>query len=72
MPPSTLEINLEALRKATGGVRFEFPREPASSSGVDSVTRFYHLLLLECCERMTVTEFRNAVSVAREQVRKPV
>ncbi len=64
MTPAPLDKNLDALHRATSEVRSEF-------SGHDVVKRFFHLLLLECAERMTAAEFRQSIEIARQQLRKP-
>lgn len=63
-----LDANLDALNKATTQVR----AESRDDGDRRTVQRFFHLLLMECAERMTVAEFRKSIEVAREQLRKPI
>ena len=62
-----LDRNLDALQNATGEVRTEFARMDSA----DTVKRFFHLVLMECAERMTNRDFRRAIDIAREQLRRP-
>ena len=71
MTDSTLDLNLQELTRATTAVRMEAAAQ-TDSSRTTSVHRFFHLLLLECAERMTPQDFRHAIEIAREQLRKPL
>jgi hypothetical protein len=70
---TVLDRNLDALQLETSRVFQEFgPGQNVGKFGdVDTVRRFYHLLLMECAERMTAMDFAQCVSVAREQMRRP-
>ncbi len=69
MPTTDLDRNLVQLSQATGEVRMEAADDATRSS---SVHRFFHLLLLECAERMTPQDFRHAIEIAREQLKRPL
>ncbi len=62
-----LTVNIDLLSEATRQTAAEMPADRAGA-----VRRFYHLLLLECCERMTVADFRRSIQVAREQLGRRV
>ncbi len=60
-----LTVNIDLLSEATRRTAAEMP---ADHNRTEVIRRFYHLLLLECCERMTVADFRRSIQVAREQL----
>ena len=61
---SNLEPNLDALETHADQVRAEID--------FDAIRRFYHMVLLECAERMSTDEFSRCLKIAREQMRKPL
>ncbi len=60
-----LTLNIDQLSEAT---RRTVTEAPADHNRAEVIRRFYHLLLLECCERMTVADFRRSIQIAREQM----
>lgn len=61
---NNLEPNIDALETSADQVRAEFDYE--------AIRRFYHMVLLECAERMEPREFRKCIKVAHEQMRRPL
>ncbi len=61
---NNLEPNLDALETAADRVREEID--------FDAIRRFYHMVLLECAEKMAPKDFARCIKVAREQMRRPL
>ncbi len=60
---SPLERNTDALEAAADYVREEFD--------FATIKRFYHMVLLECAERMKTEDFQRSITEARAQLRRP-
>jgi hypothetical protein len=58
-----LERNIDALELAADYVRDEFD--------FATIKRFYHMVLLECAERMQAKDFAASITEARAQLRRP-
>ena len=58
-----LDQNIDTLELAVDFVREEFD--------FDTIKWFYHLVLLECADRMHPKDFDQSVKVAQEQLRRP-
>jgi len=60
---TSLERNIDALEVAAAYVQAEFD--------FDIIKRFYHMVLLECAERMKAEDFAKSITEARAQLRRP-
>ncbi len=57
-----LDANIDALELEERRVTVEF--------GATALSRYFHLVVLECAEHMPPSKFAECASIAREQIRK--
>lgn len=61
-----LDQNLDALSRASARIRYGLKR-----THEESLQRFYHLLLMECAERMSEADFARSIEIAIDQLGSP-